>query len=280
MLVASLSQCSTDLLASSAASAHTHTVMSVHVCTGSAKAVFSLCCWHCWWASGSIWSVRFGFVICRLNAISNVFSTSLNLLSSSTPKKRDGYSQPRQPAWTNRYLSKVHWWIYSVLLTTEISNNLSEMPNPMLDISCALTPHLLFSYSWCQLQPPPHTSHLSPSAGSSVSRWLCEGWSIPFILWFNGFLGLHMAYRRVKGPSSQCEQLPLKEWEMERAQASSVSSPSALPPLSSGLDLTQQLLVIWLCETSEAISEQQLTLWLSYSLPVACVWLEYPWVIA
>lgn len=156
MLVASLSQCSTDLLASSAASAHVHTVMSVHVCTGSTRAVFSLCCWHCWWASGSIWSVQFGFVICRLNAISNVFSTSLNLLSSSTPKKRDGYSQPRQPAWTNRYLSKVHWWIYSVLLTTEISNNLSEMPNPMLDISCALTPHLLFSYSWCQLQPPPH----------------------------------------------------------------------------------------------------------------------------
>lgn len=57
---------------------------------------------------------------------------------------------------------------------------------------------------------------------------------------------------------------------MERAQASSVSSPSALPPLSSGLDLTQQLLVIWLCETSEAISEQQLTLWLSYS---------YPWLV-
>lgn len=160
MLVASLSQCSTDLLVSSAASAHMHTVMSVHVCTGSTNAVFSLCCWHCWWASGSIWSVRFGFVICRLNAISNVFSTSLNLLSSSTPKKRDGYSQPRQPAWTNRYLSKVHWWIYSVLLTTEISNNLSEMPNPMLDISCALTPHLLFSDSWCQLQPP-HTPHTS-----------------------------------------------------------------------------------------------------------------------
>lgn len=63
----------------------------------------------------------------------------LNLLCASPEK--EGRSWPRQLASTNRYLYKVHWWIYSLSLTTGISNNLSQMPGTLVDISPASTPN-------------------------------------------------------------------------------------------------------------------------------------------
>lgn len=181
--------------------------------------------------------------------------------------EKEGCSRPGQPAPANRYLCKVHGWIYSLSLTTEISNNLSQMPGALLDITPALTP-----------QPPPTPSSLSTADVSFTP--LSPPLSLPLSLCADPsvdddaragqchlFPDLIAPYARrqftgrLEGPSSPHEQLPLKEKERESAQASFLStfpSPSLpLPfpsPPSSGLDLTQQQLVIWLCETSQAIS--------------------------
>lgn len=168
--------------------------------------------------------------------------------------EKEGCSRPRQPAPTNRYLYKVHWWIYSLSLTTEISSNLSQMPSAILDITPALTPQTPSSLS----ADVSFTSTPPPSVDDDVRADQCHL-----------FLDLKASYAcrqftgRVEGPSSHREQLPLKEREGEgalRPLLSALLPPSLLfpSPPSSGLDLTQQQLVIWLCETSQAISAGQI----------------------
>ena len=163
--------------------------------------------------------------------------------------EKKGCSRPRQLALTNRYLYKVHWWIYSLSLTTEISSNLSQMPSAILDITPALT-------------PPPHSSlstadaNLTPlSVCWSISGWWCEGWSLPFVSWFNSSMLFQTVYRKTWRCLLPPRAVSFKgEKERELSGLLSQFPPSLPSPPSSGLDLTQQQLVIWLCETSQAIS--------------------------
>lgn len=172
---------------------------------------------------------------CRMQAEHNSKCLSCFSKPPSCFLEKGGCSRPRQLAPTNRYLYKVHWWIYSLSLTTEISNNLSQMPSAILDITPALTPQppLLTFYSWCQLHhhhPPPTHPPLSV-LDDDVRADQCHL-----------FLDLIAPYAcrqftgRLEGPSSHHEQLPLKERKRESAQASSLSSPPS-PPLPLPLHL-------------------------------------------
>lgn len=166
--------------------------------------------------------------------------------------EKEGCSRPRQPAPTNRYLYKMCWWIYSLSLTTEISNNLSQMPSAILDITPALTPQPPSSLCTADvsfISLPPLSQFTDPSVDDDVradQSHLFLDLIAPYAC--RQFTG------RAEGPSSHHEQLPLKERETERERALRPPLSALLPlpfpsPPSSGLDLTQQQLVIWLCET-------------------------------
>lgn len=104
----------------------------------------------------------------------------------------EGCSRPKQAAPTTRYLYKVHWWIYTLLLTTDISNNLCQMPSLILDFTPALSPHPPFSLTTADVSFPP-----SPplSVCWPISERWCEGWSAPFVSSSNSSLCLQTVYR-------------------------------------------------------------------------------------
>lgn len=139
--------------------------------------------------------------------------------------EKKGCSRPRQLAPTNRYLYKVHWWIYSLSLTTEISNNLSQMPSAIL--SPLLSLH----------RPPPHflqlMSTLPPlSVCWSISGWWCEGWSLPFVSWFNNSMLFQTVYRKTWMCLLPPRAVSFKgEKERERALRPPLSVLPLSPPL-------------------------------------------------
>lgn len=68
----------------------------------------------------------------------------------------------------------MHWWIYSLLLTTKMSNNLCQMPSAILDITPALSPQPPFSLFTADVSftPPPPPQPVC----WSFSGWWCESW--------------------------------------------------------------------------------------------------------
>lgn len=90
--------------------------------------------------------------------------TSPNFPPASHSEGAAGGHGSRSP--TSRYLHKVHGWICSLSLTTEIPNNLGQMPRAQPDVSPAPTSLSAADVS-CSL-PSPVSSRRSPGAAPSV----------------------------------------------------------------------------------------------------------------
>lgn len=196
-LAEGLSQFCTDLLASSAASAHA-SLWLFHLITTGMHLLLK------------------GDVIFRLKTISDVSTPLLCCF------------RPTQWNPTNRYLCKVLLWFYTVSLTAEFFNNLSQKPSAALDIITLSLTHSFIFFSKTDVSFNPATLPPTPPACWSISGHL-SGRVIGVLVW------------KDRGVKSSKAKLPLKEWESVRL---GLSPPNNTLFLSSCLDITKELLLI------------------------------------